>query len=532
MELNLALVLQRWLAMWTSIVIRIVLLLSIGSTSVNVKAGEVFGRYTGTLRLEKRGLQQLAKLDFISLRDASNKLKLMAVLSLYFGGFDSDEYISYHYDEVELNLLSGTLVFSQGDQDLTIETVVFQKESIVASVRSATGGNIGTLNLTVDNSGHLGKSNFVTPLAGEYSGVCDGRQSYLNIQTYRSTSDTVRIGNPFGAYKVNGQFGATIFDLCRSSKPCVVNQITDGSFNFFSGQLTLHGSKKTEQCNVDRQGNIQCGSCKYRKHPIEIINTKVWPFAKPFDSISKYQTESPAYLKKGVFQGYLFHERRKIYQRMALNILSYQKGRGNQYTISSVANLFFGDFNSSEILTYRFHDKPVNLLDNTFVLERTNSDVDAILKITSIGKNYLKGIWYSILFGRVGEFYVAKNSAPEIISKYPFMNTISGNFNSPNFKLDLDTFLGQTPVNTENPFFPLMLSGFFSYRSGIASRIMISGGSYDFYTGKIGIEIDGGKRFSSGSISNQNEGMYLRWTSNGFSTILQHFKPRFFRLIE
>lgn len=57
---------------------------------------------------------------------------------------------------------------------------------------------------------------------------------------------------------------------------------------------------------------------------------------------------------------------------------------------------------------------------------------------------------------------------------------------------------------------------------------MITGGSYDFYTGKIGIEVQNGRRVSTGMVNNFTSNMNLRWSSRGFATQMQDFDLRDF----
>ena len=408
-------------------------------------------------------------MDFISYRDANNKLMLKAVLSLYFGGFDSTEYVSYHYDDVEFNLINRSLTFSQDDQDLTLVTNKFSGTSFEAVVRSSRGRRLGLLRMTKGENAQI-RGASLSSLSGQYRGYCNNRSSYLNLQTYRSTADTIRVGNPFGAYKIAGQFGAKIPRLCRSTRPCVTNQIKEGSYNFFSGSLTLYGSQKTEQCSVQSDGSISCGSCTYRKQGRSAIS-RIWSREDPFPVLPVTEPRW-SQIRQGEYFGYLYHERRKIMQRMSFDVISYQDDDENTYLLSSVANLFFGSFDSNESLTYRFEDQPINLMAPSVVLQRTDDDVDAIIKITEVGPNYIKGIWYSILFGRVGSFYATRGAMPDLNTRHPIMKRLQDEYVSKKHSLDLDIFLGQAPVNTENPFFPLSLSGYFSYRSEIASRLM------------------------------------------------------------
>ena len=74
---------------------------------------------------------------------------------------------------------------------------------------------------------------------------------------------------------------------------------------------------------------------------------------------------------------------------------------------------------------------------------------------------------------------------------------------------------------------PLHMISFYSLLDA-RLQLMISGGSYDFYTGKIGFEIDDGPRVFTGLMGNKD--LQIRWISNGFATVIQDFEPnRFIR---
>ncbi|MEZ4750367.1 MAG: hypothetical protein R3B54_06995 [Bdellovibrionota bacterium] len=49
-----------------------------------------------------------------------------------------------------------------------------------------------------------------------------------------------------------------------------------------------------------------------------------------------------------------------------------------------------------------------------FVFDRTEADVDAILRVDRIGQGKIQGNWYSHLFGKVGRFLVEKANAPAL----------------------------------------------------------------------------------------------------------------------
>ena len=491
-----------------------------------------FGTYVGTFQHAKIDKDQYAKLDFIFSREAGNNFELMAVLSLYFGDFGSKEYISYHFHDVKYNLLTGTLVFDQSDQDLTIITSSFGSGSLQATVRSSAAGDVGTLVLQKDGSANPTRDH-VLSLAGKYNGSCDGNDSILQLSTYKTTDDTVRVGNPFGSYNVNGQLGDWETFSCPNArrKPCTTDLINSGSYDYFQGQLTLFGRRRTYECDVD--GNtISCDQCTFTKVAGDSDSGSV---KKPLTSVSQISSPTvgtdPALggtvsSIAGEYKGFLHHERLDQYQYGSINIVTYQQSGGGsqELKMSASAKLYFGDFASRETLPYRFTERTYNILTPVFVFERTGDDVDAILQITSIRDGVVQGVWHSLLFGRVGTFEFRKDRLPTLPGDAKLFKKIAGNYESNTFEVQVGTRLGSTPVNTENPFFPQIFSGYFYYKSGIAPRIDITGGSYDFYTGKLAFEIRDGERIAVGLNNSDDRIIKVMWPSRVISTILQDYE--------
>ena len=247
-------------------VVGAVFLLSL-SSSAFAQASQ-FGRFVGVMEHSKVAKDQYAKMDFIVSREQGNTLHLMAVLSLYFGDFDSKEYVSYHFDRVRYNLLTGALVFDQPDQDVTLVTTTFSGGNLVANIRSTVAGDVGQLTL-VKNGTASPSREIIGPLWGEYKGTCNNESKTLQLQTFRSMADTVRIGNPFGSYEVRGQVAAYSQALCPNAagRPCIKNNIYAGSYNFYQDQLTLFGQQERLTCTTTDVDTITCGSCVFsRRH--------------------------------------------------------------------------------------------------------------------------------------------------------------------------------------------------------------------------------------------------------------------------
>jgi MFS family permease len=72
-------------------------------------AAPVFGRYLGVLKHDRLNREQLVKLDFFLSKSTASNVNLKAILSLQFGGFETGEYVSYHFDDVQFQLITGAL---------------------------------------------------------------------------------------------------------------------------------------------------------------------------------------------------------------------------------------------------------------------------------------------------------------------------------------------------------------------------------------------------------------------------------------
>jgi hypothetical protein len=194
----------------------------------------------------------------------------------------------------------------------------------------------------------------------------------------------------------------------------------------------------------------------------------------------------------GEYRGYLHHEYLNEYQAASLNLLVVPPAAGGgSFQMSAVSSLFFGDFESLEQLSYRFDRKEYPLLAQSFVFSRAEADVDAILKVTSIGGGVVKGVWYSLLFGRVGTFVLTKDRLPALPNGAKLMEPLAAQYEDCCFgydesplDLNIQVVQDRTPINSENPFFPLNITGYYQYRT-FTPIIAISGGTYDFYTGRI-----------------------------------------------
>ncbi len=501
-----------------------------------------FGRYVGTLTHDNLNQQQLAKIDFVVSRDEGNEIELKAVLTLQFGDFKSGEYIAHHFDNVRFNLLAGSLVFDQPDEDVTITTSRFAQGELVGELRSATFGRVGTLKLRLATPAQPSLP-LIEPLNGEYAGRCEGRNGRLQLHTMRSIEDSSRVGNPFGTFEVKGQFGNVRDEMCNglnSSRACERFGIERGSYNFYSGELTLVGDLQNWSCKVDSRGMGCDNGCRFERISAEaqsrvFIPPQAAPAFPSEQGISNPALTGPTTSISGTYKGYVHNEYLDRYQAIQISMVTFQNQENGESNLrlSAVANLYFGAQGSSEVLSYRFaaKDYPNPVTRPQFVLSRLEDDVDAFLKITSIRDGILKGEWHSLLFGRVGTFEARKEALTPLSlpPRAKMVAPVTSFYDETNWDLDLKVFQNRTPPNTENPFFPLDFGGTMRLKGG-GAREPIKGGSYDFYTGKIGLEWSQnhwmvGKRPA-------NERLDLITITNVFGSLMPEFsKPRLFNLV-
>lgn len=497
-----------------------------------------FGRYVGTLKHNRLGKEQLAKMDFVVSRNQGNDIDLKAVLTLHFGDFRSGEYVSYHFDKVNYNLVTGALSFDSAEEDATIVTTRFSNGELVANLRSASGGQVGELSLKLNGTA-TPTTGLIEPLNGEYAGSCEGEDKVLQIHTLRSTGDSSRVGSPFAANEIRAQIGKLNDSMCGDTyrtRACVRDNFYQGAYNFYRGELELVGQLTNLDCKVD--GNsLKCGnSCTLTRRSNETASRAFTPPQAAASFVQEAggdQAMSAATPIAGLYKGYVHNEYLDTYQPIQIDLATYQSSEGGESNlkISAVATLFFGSEDDHEAIAYRFEprDYPNPILRPQFVLSRLEDDVDAFLKVTALGNGVIKGEWYSLLFGRVGGFEASKDGSIKIASNAKTLKPIGANYKFDDFKLSLKVFQGTTPPNTENPFYPLQIGG--SMWPQHMAKQQIHGGSYDFYTGRLSI-LYGEERLFSSKRSETGE-LSAVMTSNGFGTIMPIYEaPRVFKISE
>jgi hypothetical protein len=198
-------------------------------------------------------------------------------------------------------------------------------------------------------------------------------------------------------------------------------------------------------------------------------------------------------LDPGDYLGYVHHEFLDQYQVASLHIEKSQEG--DKPRVFASANLFFGDL-ASVNKDYAFDSVPDQFAYPFYVFRSPEADVDALLWLTPMANGIVRGVWYSQLFGRVGTFELHKGTLPGLPQGTKVFGEVGGEFEGKDLAFEnhrdqiaLSAKRKLSTVNTQNPFFPLVFEGYATNTFGTLPNLLISEGSYDFYTGRIALEI-------------------------------------------
>ena len=502
----------------------------------------VFGSYIGYVHHDKLKVDQIAKLDFLVTRKSSSQISLNAILTLQFGTFDSGEYLSYHFDHVGYNILTGVLTFEQPDQNVILIVDRFGNGEIKGQLSSIFNGHVGSIVLRqVPLSAPANP--LMPPLGGLYRGTCDDLKYpvTMELNAIRHTDDTSQMGNPFGPYRVVGTLAESDpsvcldFDDIDSQKTCVISDLNVGSYNYFTGDLVLVGDHRSLQCHMLRDGSIDCNACRFQREPSGPAVLGLSPYrAKPFfrstpTAMSRGDSSESI---EGEYLGYLHHERLDKFQRARITIRTYRTllpDGTSELKMASSANLYFGDFHSPNLISYRFETIPFPspIFATQFVLIRPSTDVDAALSVTYMKDGVIRGEWFSILFGRVGTFELRKKGLPEIPVDKPVFEDFSGLYSAPEWQVSLSVSLGRTPINSNNPFDPLKIGGYLR-NPVLTGKMPLTLSSYDFYTGRMSVAY--GQRGTLLILPGVDNEMNIRRISNIYGSPLQEYSfERFMR---
>ena len=427
------------------------------------------GTYFGSVQMEGSHEQIAVSLDAYNtqINDPTVFPKLNVTIRLNLGGYVSSEYVAYHFYSPEFNFeqnvlqlddpaaeLTGTLTVTNTDSETIIEgPVVYrptQTKGILSVVMEIDGFDAEAV------AEASASTPFLLTLEGEYRGRCGTREADLQIETGRGLG-TDQPDNALANYMITGRLGYADKNICgidpqNKSAPsyCQIFHFSSGAYSFFDGHLNLQGpvgaidctrSGDSLSCNLGGVGRTETCSLKkaisIASPPLQAASQfyiKVPPEQMKIlsDPLPPQNTDLIADLN-GDFFGFLHYENQDKFQMMALDVVASTSTENphiqNQVMIAPTVSMAFGSsWTQSAPYSIRFSQR-VFYLNPGFALQGPSSD--DFLVIQDWRRGYVRGVWYSRSYGRVGTFELQKGSKPVADPKMQFVGEIDGQYLGP-----------------------------------------------------------------------------------------------------
>lgn len=512
------------------------------------------GRYSGWLYLteKKEKLAVVADIFLESPEDLTQFPVLNASIRISIGGFKSHEYITETFKNLKADFDNGIVVFDESENDLSMKAQVLNvsgKSKILGEVFVRSVAASGTMELLEESDEPADQPFDVKPaqnkempimssLEGQYEGLCDGKTAALQIQTVRGlkSEGTETTGNGLEKhYGITARLGYKNDPWCGqlpNKQWCTRNHFSSGTFNFYTGKLTLKGDKSSEECAL-KLDTLTCSiqtidkvvKCVLKKERIE--NSGPQFFSRRYNSnpTSEQNKELPSpsppsnlELTKdlgGTFSGYIHNERNDTYIGIQLNVVptstTDNPHNPNQMIISATASMFLGPVENKQFYIQRFEPRSFYLRPG-FVL--SGSKADSFLTIIDWKKGFVRGIWNSHAFGKVGTVQLAKGGFPPLAKDAKIMHSFAGEFErtSPLTKLThwvKFAFPSQTDDLQEQM---IRFSGSYQAIKGRSPIRNVPSGLFDPYTGSFGwiMTDDETSTFGSGKMDSDGNAL-LFW---------------------
>jgi hypothetical protein len=123
----------------------------------------------------------------------------------------------------------------------------------------------------------------------------------------------------------------------------------------------------------------------------------------------------------GLYKAVLLHEGTEFYQLAKITLRTVNVG--GQIRVSANTRVFFGDWDSTEYMTYEYAEVPLNILTRQLSIRNDTNDVS----MTGFLRNgVIEGEWFSTIVGRVGTFKAQKVGEPEAPEDGILVRTLSG----------------------------------------------------------------------------------------------------------
>jgi hypothetical protein len=445
-------------------------------------------RYLGVLEHSLRDQDQLARLDLITEADGTPRGRMRATLVLYLGDFSSDEYASYHYQNVRFDQASKTLIFDGPEREVHFLLRLTDSGQLEGDVKTGSG-KVGRLTLTTSRQVEV-KRALVQKIWGEYRGVCEGVGRRLQVQSTPLRPIATNRSDPFAPFIIMAQIGDNGGASCPlGASTCVTKSFIDSDYDLFTGHIDFHGPLGAMACSVDETG-ISCGDCRYERSSKEHVTpgVKTLPTSPTDWSISMNDNAAASGLD-GVYEGFVHLKRRDVYHAMSVAVTTYRES--GHLMASLVATVRYGGHTLiDEAINTKFDTRQLNGNLSEMVFDRADQVTDMIIRIKKIGAGVLEGTWYSRKYGFVGNFLLTSAGTVNLGDKTKLGPRLSGNYSNGKLNIDMSVVMADREISSKDPFSPLIIQGNL-WLWDISTRKPLTETAYDPFTGKFSLETDG-----------------------------------------
>jgi hypothetical protein len=485
------------------------------------------GRYYGYVKFDGRKERVAVEADFFleSPEDFTQFPHMEAILKLSLGGYHTKEYLTFVFQNLHYDFDNGVLALDEISNDLSVNAKVHSMggrahlEGQVWSRSAAIGGVIELLSESDEPDDEPPEANendkipFTPLLDGQYHGLCKGKEAVFQIQTLKgfNMSDSAS-GKTLFDYGIVARLAYRRTGVGRPDygRPWDVHaSFAGGVYSPYRGQLIFLGPATTTiECN-QQQTKLSCRYrlrdaqvlCEFDKEDKTIKAIEIFPRKNHVVPTSEQRKELPihgaisdaqmASILGGHFTGYLHHESSDSYQTMAMHVVARVSSENphnpNKVFVSSTSILYFGGESSDLFISQRYEPRSFYIRPG-FTIGSPN--VDSFIVIEEWKTGYIRGVWYSKSFGRVGTVELIKGPMPTLPVQANLIQKWNGEYQR-TINSDGDKFVQwfklivpNIPAERTNS----MIAFQGSYQVIVGATIIesIEKGFFDPYTGELG----------------------------------------------
>lgn len=496
----------------------------VAEPAVGAVRGELVpGRYIGWIKTANSEQKLAVVGDFFveSPEDLTEFPKLVALIKVSLGGYSTHEYLVEAYKNLKYDYDLGQLTFDENPNDLSMVTRVVKeggRNKIVGDIFIKSSAMSGSVELTEESdepedfvpASFASNESFIPLLEGQYSGVCNQKEAVLQIQTTRRSEQADSgLGSSLTlekAYQITGRLGFKGDALCGKlgrTEWCARAHFDSGSYNMFQRKLLLKGQVSANLCSFNGDGlvcEIQAferpQKCVFKKSndPIKKIGFfnrrfNLSPTSEQMRNLPSPEppaNEDLANALRGEFSGYIHNETNDTYIALGLQVIPSSSTDNphnpNQMVVSVTSSLKFGN----AYVIQRFDPRSFYLRPG-FSLSGQVSD--GFLVINDWREGYIRGVWYSHKFARVGTVQLVKGALPTAPSAVRVVSSFEGEYESSKNMIThwLQLLFPARPSSTSDHL--IELTGAHQMVKGNTPIRKIEQGWFDPYTGRIGWNI-------------------------------------------